>query len=147
MAPSKPKPKTKTKTKSISTSPVSLKLLIDKKHNKLLFAKAGKDFVDFRFTFLSLPVGTMIRLLSKKRMDGCLGKLYDSLENLYDIYLQPNLNKDFLLKLKNNKVPIGGAHQILPALTDGGSNGKALYTCRSFTPAVKLLLLLLRRRP
>ncbi|VVA40361.1 PREDICTED: LOW QUALITY PROTEIN DUF674 domain-containing, partial [Prunus dulcis] len=33
-------------------------------------------------------------LLSKKRMVGCLGKLYGSLENLNDTYLQPNLNKD-----------------------------------------------------
>ncbi|CAN0897991.1 hypothetical protein LINGRAHAP2_LOCUS19446 [Linum grandiflorum] len=37
---------------------VSLKLLIDKKTNKVLFAEAGKDFVDFLFTILSFPLGT-----------------------------------------------------------------------------------------
>ncbi|CAL8124729.1 unnamed protein product [Prunus armeniaca] len=80
--------------RSISASPVSLKLLIDKKRKKVLFAEAGKDFADFLFTLLSLPVSTVIGLLSRKRMICCLGKLYGSLENLNDTYLQPNLNKD-----------------------------------------------------
>ncbi|CAL8155979.1 unnamed protein product [Prunus armeniaca] len=109
-----------------STSPVRLKLLIDKKHKKVLFAKASKDFVDFLFTLLSLPVGIVIRLLSKKRMVGCLGKLYGNLENLNDTYLQPNLNKDVLLKPKKLPMAIGGSYQLLPALTDGESNGKRL---------------------
>ncbi|CAL2263061.1 unnamed protein product [Prunus armeniaca] len=64
-------------------------------------------------------------------MVGCLGKLYGSLENLNNAYLQPNLNKDVLLKPKKLTMPIGGAHQLLPALTNGESNGKKLYTCQS----------------
>ncbi|CAL2248380.1 unnamed protein product [Prunus armeniaca] len=79
---------------------VSLKLLIDTKRQKVLFAEAGKDFVDFLFTLLSLPLGTIIRLLSKDEMVGSLGRLYGSLETLSDIYMQPNLNKDTLLKPK-----------------------------------------------
>ncbi|CAB4309700.1 unnamed protein product [Prunus armeniaca] len=55
-------------------------------------------------------------------MVGCLGKLYGNLENLNDTYLQPNLNKDVLLKPKKLPMPIGGPHQLLPALTDGESN-------------------------
>ncbi|KAK9913405.1 hypothetical protein M0R45_037223 [Rubus argutus] len=49
-------------TSNSSSTTVNLKLMIDKKP---LFAEAGKDFVDFLFTLLSLPVGTVIRLLSK----------------------------------------------------------------------------------
>ncbi|XP_062001027.1 uncharacterized protein LOC133718218 [Rosa rugosa] len=79
---------------------VSLKLLIDSKNQKVLFAEAGKDFVDFLFTLLSLPVGTVIRLLSKGGMVGSFGKLYESVENLDDAYMQPELNKDILLQPK-----------------------------------------------
>ncbi|CAL2258841.1 unnamed protein product [Prunus armeniaca] len=68
-------------------------------------------------------------------MVGCLGKLYGSLENLNDTYLQPNLNKDVLLKPKKLPTPIGGPHQLLPTLTDGESNGKRLYTCQSCQPS------------
>ncbi|XP_057997792.1 uncharacterized protein LOC131176775 [Hevea brasiliensis] len=42
---------------------VNLKLLIDKKTNKVLFAEAEKDFVDFLFILLSLPVGTAGRIV------------------------------------------------------------------------------------
>ncbi|KAE8669210.1 putative 60S ribosomal protein L23a [Hibiscus syriacus] len=61
---------------------VSLKLLIDSKGQRVLFAEAGKDFVDFLFNILLLPVGNVIRLLRKQGMVGCLGNLYQSVENL-----------------------------------------------------------------
>lgn len=65
-----------------NSSTVSLKLLIDSKHQRVLFAEAGKDFVDFLFTLLSLPIATVIRLLSKDGMVGSFGKVYESVENL-----------------------------------------------------------------
>ncbi|KAJ9160042.1 hypothetical protein P3X46_025481 [Hevea brasiliensis] len=77
---------------------VSLKLLIDKKANRVLFAEAGKDFVDFLFALLSLPVGAIIRLLKKPAMVGCIGNLHESLENLDEAYMQPYQSKDSLLK-------------------------------------------------
>ncbi|XVE69084.1 hypothetical protein DITRI_Ditri09bG0121700 [Diplodiscus trichospermus] len=80
-------------------TPVKLKLLIDPKSNRLIFAEAGKDFVDFLFTILSLPVGTITRLLKKQEMVGwCLGNLYDSIENLDDTNIEYTANKDTLLK-------------------------------------------------
>ena len=90
----------------MASSKVSLKLLIDTKTNKVLFAEAGKDFVDFLFNLLSLPVGTVIKLLTKQSMVGSLGNLYDSIENLSEIYMQPNQDKDSLL---NPKVFAAGA--------------------------------------
>ncbi|BFG24094.1 hypothetical protein CerSpe_103680 [Prunus speciosa] len=77
---------------------VSLKLPIDTKSHKILFAEVSKEVVDFFFSLLSLHVGTVIRLLSEDGMVGCLGKLYVSLENLSYTYLQPNLNKNTLLR-------------------------------------------------
>ncbi|KAJ6309384.1 hypothetical protein OIU77_015186 [Salix suchowensis] len=83
---------------SMSTSTMSLKLLIDSKHNKVVVAEAGKDFVHFLLNLLSLPLGTVIQLLTKPAMTGCVANLYGSLEELDESYLQPNQNKDSLLK-------------------------------------------------
>ncbi|KAJ6772834.1 hypothetical protein OIU74_018948 [Salix koriyanagi] len=79
----------------MSASTMSLKLLIDSKHNKVVLAEAGKDFVDFLLNLLSLPLGTVI--LTKPAMTGCIANLYGSLEKLDESYLQPNQNKDSIL--------------------------------------------------
>ncbi|CAN1269368.1 hypothetical protein LINPERPRIM_LOCUS13555 [Linum perenne] len=83
-----------------TTTKVTLKLLIDKKSNKVLFAEAGKEFVDFLFSILSLPLGTVIRLLSKDQMVGCLGNLYQSIEELGDTFIQQSTSKDIVLNPK-----------------------------------------------
>ncbi|GMI80677.1 hypothetical protein like AT5G43240 [Hibiscus trionum] len=84
----------------VSSSPtsVSLKLLIDSKSNRLVFAEAGKDFVDFIFSIMSLPVGTVIRLLGKQGTAGCIRNIYESIENLGSSYMLSKANKDILLK-------------------------------------------------
>ncbi|KAM5553274.1 hypothetical protein ABKV19_025479 [Rosa sericea] len=81
------------------TSPIKLKLMIDPLRQKVLFAEVGKDFVDFLFTLLPLPIGTIIGLLNEEHgMVGCLGKLYNSVENLSSTYLlNPDLDRDVLL--------------------------------------------------
>ncbi|ONI24173.1 hypothetical protein PRUPE_2G228300 [Prunus persica] len=68
----------------------TLKLLIDTKSHKILIAEVSEEVVDFFFSLLSLHVG---RLLPEDGMVGCLGKLYEGLENLSYTYLQPNLKK------------------------------------------------------
>ncbi|KAL3579217.1 hypothetical protein D5086_020721 [Populus alba] len=82
----------------MSTSKMSLKLLIDAKRNKVVFAEAGKDFVDFLLSLLALPLGTVILLLTKSTTIGCISSLYGSFEKLDESYLQPNQNKDSILK-------------------------------------------------
>ncbi|KAL6128212.1 hypothetical protein ACLB2K_071568 [Fragaria x ananassa] len=107
-----------------SNSSVSLKLLVDTKNRRVLFAEASKEVVDFLFTLLSLPIGTVIRLLTKNGMVGCLGKLYESVEELNDTYLQPNLNKDSLLKPQST---VAGANIL--HLTYNDSTAKKFYVC------------------
>ncbi|KAI8539912.1 hypothetical protein RHMOL_Rhmol09G0219700 [Rhododendron molle] len=85
---------------SSSKEVITLKLLVDTKNNRVLFADAGKDFIDFLFTLLSLPIGTIVRLLTAKSMVGCLGNLYDSVDNLSNTYMQSNQSKEVLLKPK-----------------------------------------------
>ncbi|ESR49316.1 hypothetical protein KPL70_011036 [Citrus sinensis] len=82
----------------METTKVKLTLIIEKRANKVIIAEAKKDFVDFLFNLLSLPISTVIRLLKNGSTLGCVDNLYQSLENLNDAYLQPNQNKDDLLK-------------------------------------------------
>jgi hypothetical protein len=108
---------------------VSLKLLIDKKGNRVLFAEADKKFVDFLFSIFTLPVGTVTRLLQKQNMSGCLHSLYKSIENLSAIYIQPEQDKDFLL---NPKVAFSGAEVplLLPSIEQSNTASK-FYRCAS----------------
>ncbi|MED6223776.1 hypothetical protein PIB30_077366 [Stylosanthes scabra] len=84
-------------TTASTKSKLSLKVLIDTKRKKVLFAEASKDVVDFLFTLLQLPLATVVKLLTKEDVIGCLGNLYSSVENLNNVYMQPNLSKDLLL--------------------------------------------------
>ncbi|XP_019257909.1 PREDICTED: uncharacterized protein LOC109236152 [Nicotiana attenuata] len=87
---------------AISETKLSMKLLIDTKAGKVLFAEAEKDCVDFLFHILTLPVGTVTKLLKEKGMSGSLTNLYGSVENLKDAYIQSNQCKDILLKPKSS---------------------------------------------
>lgn len=104
------------------SSKVSLKLLINTQTNRVLFAEAGKDCVDFLFQLMSLPISTVVRLLRQQGMVGCLGNLYESIENLNETYVQPDMNKDALLKPAISSVP-------LFLLECGETTGKVAYKC------------------
>ncbi|CAA2981532.1 Hypothetical predicted protein [Olea europaea subsp. europaea] len=108
----------------MAESKVHLKLLIDTKSNRVLFAEAGKDFVDFIFHILAMPLATAIRLLGKQEMVGCLGKLYESVENLNDEYILGN-NKEIFLR---PKAPIPISSVPLSFLTDTPDQ-KIYYSC------------------
>lgn len=79
-------------------SEITLKLLVDTCSQKVLFAEAGNDFIDFMFSLLILPLGSIIKLLSPGSMVGSIGKLYQSVENLKETYLIPNRDKSTLLQ-------------------------------------------------
>ncbi|KDP37394.1 hypothetical protein JCGZ_08405 [Jatropha curcas] len=114
-----------------SKSNLRVKLLIDKKCQRVLFAEAGKEFVDFLFSLMSLPLGTVIRLLTKNSMVGCLGKLYESIESLSQTFLQPTQNKESILK---PRVPICATEFKSPLLLSQSNeplNQKA-YVCCNF---------------
>ncbi len=95
----------------MAATKVSLKLLIDKKGHRVIYAEAGKEFVDFLITILGLPVRTVITVLGNQGMVGCLQNLYEIIENLSDIYLQPDQKKVSLLK-PNVQIHGGGVPTI-----------------------------------
>ncbi|KAJ6823585.1 uncharacterized protein M6B38_128430 [Iris pallida] len=115
---------------------LTLKLLIDNRSDKVLFAEAGKDVVDFLFGLLSIPVGTVVKLLATEGMPmvGCIGNLYKSVECLDDSCLQsghartmllnPTLPSDYLLK---NTLSLTGASPSGGALPAG--HALKFYRC------------------
>ncbi|KAL0003002.1 hypothetical protein SO802_016783 [Lithocarpus litseifolius] len=108
---------------------VSLKLLIDRESQRVLFAEAGKEFIDFLFHSLALPIGTFVPLFEKQGIQGSFGNIYESIENLGSIYLQPGVSKDTLLK---PKVHISGGGTGLPLLLqniESSSKFMKLYSC------------------
>ncbi|CAI0467689.1 unnamed protein product [Linum tenue] len=118
----------------MSTPKVTLKLLINKKTKKVLFAEAGKDFVDFLFTLLSFPLGTVIKLLSKNKMVGSLGNLYHSIEELSDTFFQSKIGKGTVL---NPKVPFRPSGSSTLLLSGGGEEGtgtttRKIYMCHNY---------------
>ncbi|XP_044509567.1 uncharacterized protein LOC123228283 isoform X2 [Mangifera indica] len=102
-----------------------LMLLVDNEAKKVVFAEAGKEIADFLFYLLSLPVATVVRLLEKKSMVGCLGNLYQSIKGLSETYMQPNQDKNSLL---NPKSPISST-EIPLLLPDHEFEKRNVYLC------------------
>ncbi|KAL8218186.1 hypothetical protein R6Q57_021559 [Mikania cordata] len=73
---------------------MTLKLLVDRKGQRVLFAEVTKEFVDFLFQIFSLPLGTLIELLGSDQTVGCLGNLKDSIEDFHENYFQPGIKTD-----------------------------------------------------
>ncbi|CAN6249979.1 unnamed protein product [Urochloa humidicola] len=80
---------------------VAMKLFIDKEKQRVLFAESDKDFVDVLFSFLTLPLGTIVRLLGKQSGVGCLDEVYKSVEALSVEHFQTKACKAMLLSPLN----------------------------------------------
>ena len=104
---------------------VSLKLLVDTEKNRVVFAESEKDFVDILFSFLTLPMGTIIRVLDKRSSVECMDKLYESVDNLNCKYLETEACKAMLLQ------PRSAAEQLCEDLHVNADdlNPRRLYPC------------------
>jgi hypothetical protein len=79
-----------------SSKEISLKLLVDSQSRKVLFAEAGKEFVDFLFGLIHIPIGSMMGLLWNHGMAGPAGswsRLYESIQNLDSTCLHQSKEK------------------------------------------------------
>lgn len=66
---------------------ISIKVLVDTVENRVVYAEADHNFVDVLFSFMSLPMGAIVRLLGEKddkkfESLGSLNNLYQSLVDL-----------------------------------------------------------------
>lgn len=86
---------------------VSIRVLVDKEKNKVVYAEAGNDFVDVLFSFLTFPLGTVVRFMAKETdieavEFGSLNSLYQSVVDLDEQYLWTHTCKEMLLKPRNS---------------------------------------------
>eukprot|EP00268_Persea_americana_P048959 TRINITY_DN520_c0_g1_i5.p1 TRINITY_DN520_c0_g1~~TRINITY_DN520_c0_g1_i5.p1 ORF type:complete len:504 (-),score=80.11 TRINITY_DN520_c0_g1_i5:688-2199(-) len=61
---------------------VSLKLLMSKSNNRVLYAEGGEEFPNLLFSFLTFPLGSIVKCLGGRTTMGCLDNLYKSVEGL-----------------------------------------------------------------
>ncbi|KAK8916496.1 hypothetical protein KSP39_PZI022660 [Platanthera zijinensis] len=108
------------------SSKIKVRFLVDKKKKRVVFAEAGSDFVDVLFSFLTLPLGNIVRLLGKQTYLGSLDNLYESVEQLDAKHLQTEACKDMLLNPRSaaaiqcEDLKIKGIHELNP---------RRFYTC------------------
>ncbi|KAG6483720.1 uncharacterized protein LOC122014048 [Zingiber officinale] len=62
---------------------ITLNVYVNKMKNCVAFVESDLDFVDILFSFLTLPVGTIVRLLKKQSSLGCFDKLYQGVDSKY----------------------------------------------------------------
>ncbi|KAG8368390.1 hypothetical protein BUALT_Bualt15G0040500 [Buddleja alternifolia] len=85
----------------------SLKVVINKEQNKVLFAEADSNFADVLISFMTLPLGTIVRLLVNHFGDeaptiGSLNTLYQGLSNLESSHFWTDTGKQILLNARNS---------------------------------------------
>ncbi|KAH8973766.1 hypothetical protein BDL97_01G063900 [Sphagnum fallax] len=76
-----------------------VQLLVQKSNKRVLYMEAGKDFVDVLFSFLMLPIGAAIKLISQGLDEwpaGAISNIFQSVEKLSSSVLN-NGSKDILL--------------------------------------------------
>ncbi|XP_009630965.1 uncharacterized protein [Nicotiana tomentosiformis] len=83
-------------------SKILLKLLVDEKKDHVVAAEAKVDFMDILVSLLTLPLGTIIRLIKAEAgVVGCMNNLYQSVENLSEEDLFIEQCKTMLLNPRN----------------------------------------------
>lgn len=73
---------------------MELQLLVEKRTGKIIYAEAGKDFVDLLFSFVVMPIGTVIKMLSSSSFKklGSINNVYESIEKLPPVYMKCDKN-------------------------------------------------------
>ncbi|KAK8916926.1 hypothetical protein KSP39_PZI022656 [Platanthera zijinensis] len=106
---------------------IKVRFLIDKEEKRVVYVEAGSDFVDVLFSFLTLPLGAIVRLLKKRSGLGSLDSLYESIEQLDAEHLQTEACKEMLLNPRSaaarlcEDLKVKGIHELKP---------RSFYTCR-----------------
>ena len=106
---------------------VAVKLFIDKEKKRVLFAESDKDFVDILFSFLTLPLGTIVRRLGKQSQIGCLDEVYKSVESLSEDHFRTKASKTMLLSPVNAAAFHGDRLKV--QIDD--ENSRKFYICNS----------------
>ncbi|CAO2036329.1 unnamed protein product [Urochloa humidicola] len=105
---------------------IEVKLFVDKEKKKVLFAESDKEFVDVLFSFLTMPLGTIVRLLGKQSQMGCLDEVYKSVEDLSTDFFQTKACKGMLLAPLN----AASSHCSRLKINVDDTKVRTVYVCR-----------------
>ncbi|KAI5010184.1 hypothetical protein ZWY2020_012321 [Hordeum vulgare] len=105
---------------------VAVKLFIDKEKRRVLFAESDKEFVDVLFSFLTMPLGRIVRLFDKQSQVGCLDELYKSVESLGEGHFRAKACKSMLLAPLN----AAASHCRRLQVKVDDSNPMYMYSCK-----------------
>ncbi|KAL3635465.1 hypothetical protein CASFOL_020012 [Castilleja foliolosa] len=87
-----------------------LKVVVNKQKTKVLYAEANSDFADVLLSFLTLPLGTIVRVLHKHDPAvsvGSLTTLYKGLKSLDSVHFEKKVCKKMLLNPRaSSEAPI-----------------------------------------
>ncbi|CAI9779243.1 unnamed protein product [Fraxinus pennsylvanica] len=109
---------------------IPLKLLVDKKKTRVLAAEATSDFVNVLLSFLTLPLGTVVRVTKNHPGSiGCMNNLYQSIEQLSADNFCTKACQSILLSPRN---PIALVCKNLKLNIDDTSNGKCFYCSNKY---------------
>ncbi|XP_076937103.1 uncharacterized protein LOC143604547 [Bidens hawaiensis] len=92
---------------------ISIKVIVDNVYNRVVYAEADYTFVDILFSFMTLPMGTIVRLLRKhddKMFEalGSLNNVYQSLEDFPECCLSTKKMQRFASIDDTKPVPYFG---------------------------------------
>ncbi|CAO2204591.1 unnamed protein product [Urochloa humidicola] len=95
----------------------TMKLLVDKASQRVLFAEAGKDVVDFLFSLLTMPMGAAASLLgaAADTLGSAVVNIYASAENMDAAYMQCPEARDALVV--NASLPSAPTTRLHPTTT------------------------------
>ncbi|KAM0003141.1 hypothetical protein Hdeb2414_s0017g00502961 [Helianthus debilis subsp. tardiflorus] len=90
----------------MAESKISIKVYVDKVKKRVVYAEADYTFVDILFSFMTLPIGTIVKILGKHadtkfEVLGSLNNLYKSLKDFPECYLATEECKFLLLNPRN----------------------------------------------
>ncbi|CAA2956303.1 Hypothetical predicted protein [Olea europaea subsp. europaea] len=106
-----------------------VKLILSKSQNKILCLLVREDFIDFLFSFCTVPLGSVVKLLDLNSGVGCVDNLYRTVEILDSEWLAISKNEIInagvlkQYKCKNNPLQIRDAINISNLLDPRGPTG------------------------
>ncbi|XP_078173358.1 uncharacterized protein LOC144567171 [Carex rostrata] len=110
---------------------LKLKLIIDKKSNKVLFGEARRDLVDLIFSLLALPLGAITKLLANDAFVGSIGEVYDSLSKINGTYILSYGKQASLLNPPLATTSHYNTNYFLPPSTYQDKKDRRFYICSS----------------
>ncbi|KAK8916180.1 hypothetical protein KSP39_PZI022641 [Platanthera zijinensis] len=82
---------------------INVKLVLNKENNNVLYAEVGVDFINLLFSFLTFPLGAVLRLVSEDlSLGGCIKNLYSSVNSMGLEHFKSKIHRNMLL---NPKLP------------------------------------------